>query len=325
MKADERFEPIERVEFPAPVEAWRAVHRVTRRPVRLLIIRSHDVDAQRFVGTWRRLATLTHANLPAVLDADVHEDETWFAVEEPGSESALLRISEGRATPADLIRWSRALLSGIRAAHEAGILHGSLAPARLRIGSAGLAQVDGFGLPSILRSSDGRTVAIDTESSPYLPLRVLRNPRSYDAESDRIAAAGVVIHLLGGEPPDGNALGERGLFAHAPHGLVEALERLLSPGHPIDAIVPVIDALDAWVSPLWRPTRAVRTPNSSATPASYDVVAEAVRAAGMTAPTTDSFPTSSEEGDTPPPLDWDIADRVIEKLARYSALFKSEP
>lgn len=114
-----------------------------------------------FTWAWEALAELDHANLPEVRDVG-EGGEGPFAVRQPAEGAALPQlIEEGeRIDPAQVRMLICRMADGLHAAHEAGVIHGSLGPGELIVGPGARGAPSGtwvgFGRAEGLRADDLR-------------------------------------------------------------------------------------------------------------------------------------------------------------------------
>ena len=144
----------------------------------------------------RVLASLTHPNIVTVYDYVEDDDDAPYIVEEWVDGAALDRVvaTAGRLTAEQAMGVLRGALSGLVAAHAAGVVHGDISATNVLVDTAGTSKLVDFGLasPSGEASSSGTPAYASPEAVSGLPL---------DARSDVYSAGCVLFELLAGTPP----------------------------------------------------------------------------------------------------------------------------
>ncbi|WP_219472359.1 protein kinase domain-containing protein [Nonomuraea rhizosphaerae] len=98
----------------------------------------------------RRAAGLRHASVVPVLDVVVEHEEPWLVMEFVSGTSLEKTVETRHPLPVQqAARVGVCLLSALRAAHEAGIVHGRVNPGNVLLTSTGRAVLTGFGLPGL--------------------------------------------------------------------------------------------------------------------------------------------------------------------------------
>ena len=156
-------------------------------------------DGRLFVHEIRSVGRIDHANVVRIHQADItHDGRLFFAMELLVGRDLQDLGSHGRLPKARAIELVRQLLTGLGAAHDAGLVHADVKPANAivieRDGAERVVLVD-FGLAR-LRAADH-----DTESAGGTPAYMAPEQMQLgrvDARSDLFSAALVLVYLLTG-------------------------------------------------------------------------------------------------------------------------------
>ncbi|MEU5695958.1 serine/threonine-protein kinase [Actinosynnema sp. NPDC020468] len=185
---------------------YSAVHRPLGRPVaikRLPGILAEDRRmSERFEHEARLLARLDHPHIVPVYDYVQNNGEHLLVMEKLDGGTVWSRFTEVGFTPAQTCALGLAMLSGLHAAHGAGVLHLDVKPKNLLFTAGGVLKVADFGISQVV--SEGATLMTHggqvLGTPAYLsPEQALGNPLSPAA--DVYGAATVLYELLSGRLP----------------------------------------------------------------------------------------------------------------------------
>lgn len=212
------------------------------------------------------LSTVNHPNVVTVFDAGVDDAGAFIVMERVNGETLEAIVARGALTEKDFSDLVEQTLDGLRAAHQAGVIHLDLKPQNVMLswGSGGSFRVKllDFGLANVVQPSDEHETAEEggMVGSIYFmaPEQFAREP--VDVRTDLYAAGCLFYHALTQRCPFGGELALQVMTSHLQHKRV-ALERL-RPDLP--AFIP------AWVEWL-----ISRQPGDR--PASADVALDAFR------------------------------------------------
>jgi tetratricopeptide (TPR) repeat protein/predicted Ser/Thr protein kinase len=188
-----------------------------------------------------------------------------------GTDLATLLKREGKLPVSDVMRIARSVVSGLVAAHSAGVVHRDLKPANIVIGADGDALIMDFG---IARATGGPSAA-SRATANLLPANLRRSAARH---SDATLLGRVVgtVEYMAPEQAKGQAVDQRvdiyalGLMLYdmlagrrraeqAPTALNELQLRMLHAPPPIKSIIPEIPAaLDQLISRCVAPDPAAR-------------------------------------------------------------------
>jgi eukaryotic-like serine/threonine-protein kinase len=190
---------------------YRAIDTRLDRRVALKVMLAdlaRDEDfVDRFIGEAKSVARLSHPNVVSVYDQGRDGPYPYLAMEYlPGRTLRDLLSARGSFPAREALSIMVPLLSGLAAAHTAGIMHRDVKPENVLIAPDGHLKVVDFGLARALSviSSQTRTGVIIGTVAYLAPEQVTGN--SADARTDVYAAGIVLFELLtGGKPFTGES------------------------------------------------------------------------------------------------------------------------
>ncbi|MHB1912581.1 MAG: protein kinase domain-containing protein, partial [Acidimicrobiales bacterium] len=218
-------------------EVFRAEDTRLSRVVALKVLRpalSADVTFRsRFEAEARLAAALAHPNVVSIFDVGEGEDGHPYIVMELVEGGNLAERAAARPLgTAEAVSLMQGVLSGLAAAHEAGMLHRDIKPGNILLARDGTAKVADFGIAKALTDGGGGLDLTGTSlvlgTPRYLaPERALGQPAT--VQSDLWAAGVVLYELVAGQPPYSGstafelvAAAQAGLLAPPPSALLPA-------------------------------------------------------------------------------------------------------
>lgn len=261
---------------------WRAHDRALGRDVALKALHPHvasDAAAvARFRDEARVAAQLQHPAIVPVYDWDERDGLTWYTSElAEGGSLADHVAGTGALGVHDIASNVDSLLSGVAAAHGAGITHRDIKPENVLVDRWGRWRLSDFGVAARGCATAGGTGALLTPAFAA-PEQLLREPVGPPA--DLYAVGAVVWFALTGAPPYAAADAQLLLSAQLrldlprgvlPHVLMEWLRRALAP-QPSSRFPSAVAMLRAW-----RRTVSLIAPPRSVTPASVPLTGDEPR------------------------------------------------
>lgn len=181
---------------------------------------AHDPTfVDRFTREARAAAMLSHPNVVGVSDQGSDQGLVFLVMElVRGRTLRDLLQARGRLTVAEAFAVLEPVLSGLTAAHRAGIVHRDIKPENVLIGVDGVVKVADFGLARAVvgtgQTSQTGGVLIGTVA--YLSPEQLERGRA-DARSDIYAAGIVLYEMLTGHPPYGGDTPLAVAYQHVHH------------------------------------------------------------------------------------------------------------
>jgi len=184
--------------------------------------------ARRFEEEAQLVAQIQHPNVVTIYDYGRTEDEQTYLATEfiEGTDLRGLLGVVGLLPPALAALVLREAATGLRAAHERGILHRDLKPANVLLDDEGHAKVSDFGIARERRDAGGTRVLDDREpagTEAWMAPEVRHGVARADEASDVYGCATLLHACLAGEPPDPEA-------GPAIEGVPEALQAVLERG-----------------------------------------------------------------------------------------------
>jgi serine/threonine-protein kinase len=218
-----RYRLEERVARGGMSTVYAATDLRLHRTVAVKIMADHLVHDPTFVDRFTRearaAAMLSHPNVVSVSDQGSDQGLVFLVMElVRGRTLRDLLQARGRLTVAEAFAVLEPVLSGLTAAHRAGIVHRDIKPENVLIGTDGVVKVADFGLARAVvgtgQTSQTGGVLIGTVA--YLSPEQLERGRA-DARSDIYAAGIVLYEMLTGHPPFGGDTPLAVAYQHVHH------------------------------------------------------------------------------------------------------------
>jgi eukaryotic-like serine/threonine-protein kinase len=156
---------------------------------------------RRFTGEARSVARLSSPNVVGVYDQGSDGNLLYLVMEYVPSQTLreLLR-ARGRLSPHDALDIMSGVLSGLAAAHEAGIVHRDVKPENVLLGTGNTVKVADFGLARAASGASYTRTGMIIGTAAYLaPEQVTRS--ASDARTDVYAAGVMLYEMLTGMQP----------------------------------------------------------------------------------------------------------------------------
>ncbi len=155
-----------------------------------------DEDVERLKQELRLARRVTHPHVLRTYDFGVEGTLAFVTMEYVRGVSLRALLPHGSALPlAAGLRLARQIVSGVAAAHDAGIVHGDLKPENVLVELTGHAKIADFGLARPRRAArDGEAVVL-AGTPHYMAPEHLQLAAAPDARGD-IYACGVLFHEL---------------------------------------------------------------------------------------------------------------------------------
>jgi eukaryotic-like serine/threonine-protein kinase len=211
---------------------------------------SEDAEfVRRFIGEAKSAARLSSPNVVAVYDQGSVGRLHYIAMEYvPGHTLRQLLNERGRLAPRDALNIMAGVLSGLAAAHQAGIAHRDVKPENVLLTSAGAVKVADFGLARSVAGAVQTKGGIIIGTAAYLAPEQVSGGTS-DARTDVYAAGIMLYELLTGAQPHMAESPLAVAYKHV-HEVVPPPSRVL-PGLPpaLDALVALATSRDPELRP----------------------------------------------------------------------------
>jgi eukaryotic-like serine/threonine-protein kinase len=226
------------------------------RTVAVKVMAEHLMHDPTFVGRFTRearaAAMLSHPNVVSVSDQGSDQGLVFLVMElVRGRTLRDLLQARGRLTVGEAFAVLEPVLSGLTAAHRAGIVHRDIKPENVLIGQDGVVKVADFGLARALTGTGqtSHTGGVLIGTVAYLSPEQLERGKA-DARSDVYAAGVVLYEMLTGHPPYGGDTPLAVAYQHVHHDMPTPSEEV--PGIPweVDELVARTTRRDPAVRPL---------------------------------------------------------------------------
>ncbi|QQS13613.1 MAG: serine/threonine protein kinase [Rhodospirillales bacterium] len=186
---------------------YRAHDPMIDRPVALKIMRADLLEGderrdyvERFQREAQAAGRCAHANIVAVYDFALHEDNPYLAMEFVDGRNLGEIIERGRPMAADRAgAIVRQMLDALACAHGQGVVHRDIKPPNVMLTADGRVKVADFGISRIGGSSLTQAGAL-IGTPNYMSPEQCRG-EAVDARSDLFSTAAVLYELLTGELP----------------------------------------------------------------------------------------------------------------------------
>jgi len=200
---------------------------------------ANDEDfVRRFVAEARSVARLSHPNVVAVYDQGADGRILYLAMEYvPGRTLRDLLHERTRLRPREALDIIEGVLSGLAAAHAAGIAHRDVKPENVLLGDANTLKVADFGLARLLSAATHTKSGLLIGTAAYLAPEQVAGGRA-DFRTDVYAAGIMLFELLTGRQP---YTGETPLAVAYRH----VNEAVPAPSSLVPGLPPALDSLVA--------------------------------------------------------------------------------
>src|SRR3954470_13340611 len=201
---DGRYQVRSRIARGGMATVYLATDLRLERRVAIKIMHGHLADdstfKSRFVQEARSAARLAHPNVVNVFDQGQDSDMAYLVMEYlPGITLRDLLKDYGKLTPEQTIDIMEAVLSGLAAAHKAGIVHRDLQPENVLLADDGRIKIGDFGLARAASANTATGQALLGTIAYLSPELVTRGVA--DARSDIYALGIMMYEMLTGQQP----------------------------------------------------------------------------------------------------------------------------
>ncbi|MET9659629.1 protein kinase [Streptomyces sp. NPDC006510] len=204
---DDRFELVNRLGSGGMGMVWRAHDLALHRDVALKEVRPPDpaltendpesarLLRERVLREARALARLDHPGVVTVHHIVDGGDGTypWIVMELVPGASLAERLAEGTLTPVEAAELGRGVLSALRAAHAAGILHRDVKPANVLLRADGSPVLTDFGIAAIRESTSLTATGSIIGSPDYMAPERIRGEE--DDPSSDLWSLGMMLYV----------------------------------------------------------------------------------------------------------------------------------
>ncbi len=237
---DGRYQVEAQVAMGGMATVYRAMDIRLDRQVALKVMHADlardEEFVNRFIGEAKSVARLSHPNVVAVFDQGRDGPYLYLAMEYlPGRTLRNLLDERGWFPPREALAIMVPLLSGLAAAHTAGIVHRDVKPENVLVAPDGHLKVVDFGLARALTMSSQTRTGLIIGTVAYLAPEQVTGTGA-DARTDIYAAGIVLFELLTGTKPH---TGDSPLSVAYKH----VNEAIPAPSRLVGGISPEVDQL----------------------------------------------------------------------------------
>jgi serine/threonine-protein kinase len=214
---------------------------------------AHDpAFVDRFTREARAAAMLSHPNVVSVSDQGSDQGLVYLVMELiRGRTLRDLLQARGRLTVGEAFAVLEPVLSGLTAAHRAGIVHRDVKPENVLISTDGQVKVADFGLARAVAGTGqtSHTGGVLIGTVAYLSPEQLERGRS-DARTDVYAAGVMLFELLTGHPPYGGDSALAVAYQHVHHDVPTPSDEVPTVPWQVDELVARATRRDPAARPL---------------------------------------------------------------------------
>jgi beta-lactam-binding protein with PASTA domain/tRNA A-37 threonylcarbamoyl transferase component Bud32 len=241
---DGRYQVRSRIARGGMATVYLATDLRLERRVAIKIMHGHLADdnafRSRFIQEARSAARLAHPNVVNVFDQGQDADIAYLVMEHlPGITLRDLLKDYGRLTPEQTMDILEAVLSGLAAAHKAGIVHRDVKPENVLLADDGRIKIGDFGLARAVNNNTATGQALLGTVAYLSPELVTRGIA--DARSDIYALGIMTYEMLTGEQPYVGEAPMQVAYQHANDTV--PMPSLVAPGVPDE-----LDQLVTWAT-----------------------------------------------------------------------------
>ncbi len=213
-----RYHVLERVGQGGAAEVYRAMDTRLGRVVALKLLReTYAQDATfraRFENEARAAARLSHPNIVDVYDYDSSEGVYFIAMEYvPGENLKELINRRAPLAESEVVRLLTAVLSGLGAAHAAGLVHRDMKPQNVLVGRDGVPKIADFGIAKAMGDAGLTEAGIAFGTPHYLAPEQARGDE-VTPRTDLYAVGVMSYEMLSGRLPFEGENPMRVAYAH---------------------------------------------------------------------------------------------------------------
>ncbi|MDQ3855029.1 MAG: protein kinase, partial [Chloroflexota bacterium] len=195
----------EKVGSGGAAEVYKAVDTRLGRVVAIKLLRDTYAQdptfTQRFENEARAAARLSHPNIVDVYDYDRSDGRYFIAMEYvPGPNLKEYLTEHAPLAESEVREWGLQILSGLGAAHQAGLVHRDMKPQNVLLGSGGGVKIADFGIAKAMGDAGMTEAGIAFGTPHYLSPEQARGDE-VTPRSDLYAVGVMLYEMLSGRLP----------------------------------------------------------------------------------------------------------------------------
>ncbi len=208
-----------------------------------------DDIIERFTQVIQQQAALVHPNVVQVIDIET-QVEYPFVVTQYAPNGNLRRLieMEDRPTLSVALKYFMQILSGLKTAHEAGVVHGNLKPENVVLDAAGNAMLSDFGMSNIVEREGANSAAVyvGVGTVAYMSPEQFQNPSAATVKSDIYSLGIMFYEMLTGKVPGRRSPMPSSFYPDIPRKLDDIFDKM-----SMDAEEDRYDAIDEILQDLY--------------------------------------------------------------------------
>lgn len=166
-------------------------------------VQREDIIA-RFTSIIQTQATILHPNIVQVIDISTETEFPFVATQyAPNGNLRRLIDTTGRPPLGVSLKYFLQILHGLNAAHDKGIMHGSLKPENVVLDASGNALLTDFGISRVVERDGGKgnQVYVGVGTVAYMSPEQFQNPNLATVKSDIYSLGIMLYEMLTGKVP----------------------------------------------------------------------------------------------------------------------------
>ncbi len=150
----------------------------------------------------RIMASISHQNIVKVYSCNYEDEQFYIVMEflESGSLDDMME-TEGRIDEVKVLHTGIDVAQGLKAAHEAGLVHRDVKPGNILYTNSDMAKIVDFGLARPADQRDQEELEAEIWGTPYYVPPETLNREPEDFRSDIYSLGATLFHALAGRPP----------------------------------------------------------------------------------------------------------------------------
>jgi serine/threonine-protein kinase len=185
---------------------YRVEHSLTKRTEAMKVFTAEaasEIQIKRFEREMRALARLTHANIAALHNAIVSDNQLILLMEYIEGQTLESMFCAGRLPLDTGLGYIRQILLALGYAHQQGVVHRDVAPANVLVTTSGQVKLTDFGLSKSYGDAVLTNCGEVLGSLPYLAPERLKGTTQPDRRSDIYSVGAILYEHLTGQKPFG--------------------------------------------------------------------------------------------------------------------------